>query len=64
MPFRRVHSARKAPSVRIGFFGVRDIEGMEEFLSVCSTLIYVLFLRKTIMTSSMNCCMHRVEGEY
>ena len=30
--------AREAPSVRIGFFGVHDIEGMAELLLVCSTL--------------------------
>ena len=52
VPFRWVHLAREAPSVRIGFFGVRNIESMGEFCSI----------RRTI-TSSMSCCMHSVEGE-
>ena len=49
-----------APGMRIGFFGVYDMEGMGEFISLCSTLAY--FLRKTIMYSIIS-CMYRVEGE-
>ena len=48
-------------SVRIGFFGVRVIAGMWEFRSV--RLFRVFFLRMT-MISSINSCMHHVEGEF
>ena len=34
MPFRRAHLAQEAPSVRIGFFGVRNIEGIGKLFFV------------------------------
>ena len=54
--FRRPHLTREASSLRIGFLGIRDIEGMGEFLSVFSTLFGVFFVRRM---SSMNSCTHR-----
>ena len=39
--------AREAPSVRIGFFDAHDIQGVEKFLSVRSTLNNVLVILRT-----------------
>ena len=57
-----IRLAREAPSVRIGLFGVHDIEGMGEPF-VLFVILWRIFLPRTII-STINSCIHPVEGEY